>query len=242
MHPRRSRLFRGVASVRKSTGILTPFCHRLAANYTTGKPVSLQAIFSLRAPLYASRTWDFPGDAWSEDADSVIRPPDKRNLHSRAFRTDRAYGDFTAEFEFNGSYRETGTGSAGLVIRAADSNHFYFVWFPWGGQQLRAKHFWAAVAKVDGDGYLRNLAMEWVPGVPSETDRWYNVRVEARQSRIAVWVDGRRALSIEDESYAEGCVGLAGYGWYAFRNVRINGDATAPPAWDSSLEIPANAA
>lgn len=189
----------------------------------------------------ADGTWDFSGDAWSEDADGIIRPPDKRNLHSRAFRTDRAYGDFTAEFEFNGSYRETGTGSAGLVIRAADPNHFYFVWFPWGGQQLRAKHFWAAAAKVDGDGYLRNLAMEWVPGVPSETDRWYHVNVEARDSRITVSVDGRRALSIDDESYAEGCVGLAGYGWYAFRNVHINGAAAAPPAWDSSLEIPAHA-
>ncbi len=185
--------------------------------------------------------WDFSGDAWSEDAEGLIRPPDLRNLHSRAFHTERAYGDLAAEFEFNGSYRETGTGSAGLVLRATDPNHFYFVWFPWGGQQLRAKHFWAAVAKADGDGYLRNLAMEWVPGVPSETDRWYHVRVEACESRITVWVDGRRALSVDDDSYKDGCVGLAGYGWYAFRNISIEGNATAPPAWNSSVQAPAHA-
>lgn len=185
--------------------------------------------------------WDFSGDAWTENAEGVIRPPDKRNLHSRAFRTDRAYNDFAAEFEFNGAYRETGTGSAGFILRASGVNDFYYVWFPWGGQQLRAKHFWAAVAKVNGDGYLRNIAMEWVPGVPSETDRWYKVRIEAQGSRISVWVDGRRAVSVDDTAFAGGCVGLAGYGWYAFRDIRISGVTVPPPSWDASIEVPTHA-
>ncbi|HQO33685.1 MAG TPA: hypothetical protein PLG59_03425, partial [bacterium] len=133
--------------------------------------------------------WDFYGGEWAENEEGVIRPPDQRSLHSRAFFLSGTYSDFIAEFEFNGDYRETGTGSAGLIIRAADPNHFYFVYFPWGGQQLRAKHFWAAIALVDGDGYLRNLRAEWVPGVPSETDRWYKVRVVAQGPDILVSVD-----------------------------------------------------
>ena len=182
--------------------------------------------------------WKFSGEAWKQDGQGVISPPDRRNLHSRAFDTAQGFADLTAEFEFNGNYRETGSGSAGLILRAADSNHFYLVYFPWGGQQLRAAHFWAVVAKVDGDGYLRNLKAVWVPGVPSETDRWYRVRVEAQGPQISVWVDGRRALSVTDSAYQSGCVGLAGYGWYFYRNVRISGAKQKPPVWNDQTQIP----
>ncbi len=185
--------------------------------------------------------WNFLGGHWTQDENGVIRPPDRRNLHSRAFYTAQAFKDLTVEFEFNANYRETGSGSAGLILRAADANHFYFVYFPWGGQQLRAKHFWAAIAKVQGDGYLRNIKAVWVPGVPSETDRWSRVRVEARGPQISVRVDGRRALSVTDKTYKSGCVGLAGYGWYFFRNVRISGETIPPPAWKNDMEIPTHA-
>jgi len=206
---------------------------------TVGAPPDTSSETVLR--LGDGAGWHFPAGTWTEDSDGVIRPPDQRNLHSRAFHTAQAFRDFTAEFEFNGNYRETGTGSAGFIFRAADVNHFYFLYFPWGGQQLRAKHFWAALAKVDGDGYLRNLAAAWVPGVPSETDRWYKVRMKASGPAIQVWVDGRLALQADDASYADGCAGLAGYGWYAFRNVRISGTALSAPSWDAQAVLPAHA-
>ena len=185
--------------------------------------------------------WNFHGGDWTENQDGVIRPPDLWNLHSRAFYTEKGFSDCTVEFEFNGDYRETGTGSAGLILRAGDPNQFYFIYFPWGGQQLRAKHFWAAIAKVDGDGYLRNIKAEWIPGVPSETDRWFKVRVIADGPQIQVWVDNRRALTVTDETFKSGCVGLAGYGWYAFRNVRISGKAMRPPTWQRETAIPKHA-
>jgi hypothetical protein len=175
--------------------------------------------------------WSLSGAPWSEDAEGVIRPPDARNLHSRAFYTAESFGDVTVEFEYRGSYRETGTGNAGLILRATDPNHFYYVYFPWGGQQLRAKHFWVGIAKVEGDAYQRNVAFEYVPGVPSETDRWYRVRVEARGPRFRVWVDGRAALDVTDDTYAGGYVGLAGYGWYAFRNLSVTGPALPAAEW-----------
>ncbi|MBI2926043.1 MAG: exo-alpha-sialidase [Verrucomicrobia bacterium] len=196
---------------------------------------------SLQVKLGDGQGWHFLGGQWTEDNEGVIRPPDRRNLHSRTFSTVHAFQDLTAEFEFNANYRETGSGSAGLVLRARDANHFYLVYFPWGGQQLRAMHFWAIVAKVDGDGYLRNLAAAWVPGVPSETDRWYRVRVEAQGPQISVWVDDRRALQVRDDTYKTGCVGLAGYGWYSFRNVRLAGARVKPPAWNRAAQIPTHA-
>ena len=182
--------------------------------------------------------WHMLGGPWKDTEDNLIIPHDVRNLHSRAFYTPSSLTDLTAEFEFNANYREVGTGAAGLILRATDANHFYMVNFPWGGQQLRAKHFWAEVRKVDGDAYQRGLKAVWVPGVPSETDRWYKVRVEAVGPKIEVWVDGRRALSVTDDSFKSGAVGLEGYGWYQFRNVKISGKRAPLEGWDRTQEIP----
>ncbi len=209
--------------------------------------------------------WSFLGGQWTENGEllgyhdrfvgeEIIRPPykiwvdgryqlsetDDRNPPGRAFYIAEGYTDLTAEFEFNADYRELGHGSAGLILRAADAGHFYLVYFPWGGQQMRAKHFWAIIAKVEGDGYVRNLKAVWVPGVPSEVDRWYKVRVEAQGPQISVWVDGRFALSVTDEAYKSGCVGLAGHGWYFFRNVRIGGTPVVPPAWSDETQLQAD--
>ncbi len=183
--------------------------------------------------------WHFVGGsrAWTESG-GLIKPPNQRNLHSRAFYTEAKFSDLEAEFEFNPSYRETGTGAAGMILRAADVNHCYILYFPWGGQQLRAKHFWAQLMKVDGDGYLRSLKSVWVPGLPSETDRWYKVRMRAKGPSITAWVDGRKALNVKDESFSSGVVGLTGYGWYAFRNVRIKGHSTPLSHWDRRQTIP----
>ena len=180
--------------------------------------------------------WAFLGGEWTGSG-SEIRPPDQRNLHSRAIYLDKAYDDLTAEFEYNPSYRETGTGDAGLILRAADGAHYYYVSFPWAGVQMRAKHFWAALGKVSGDGYVRYARFAWVPNVVSDTNRWYAVKVQAEGNTISVWVDGRVALSVTDETYRSGRVGLAGYGWYAFRNVRVRGHEVAAPRWDPEVRI-----
>ncbi len=183
------------------------------------------------------KDWAFTSGPWTQK-DGVINPPDQRNLHSRAFYTPTGFGDMTVEFDVNGNYRENGQGDAGLILRAQDTNHYYFVHFPWGGQQLRAGHFWAAVAKVNGDGYTRNMGMVWVPGVPSETERWFHVKVVAKGPKIDVWVDGHFALSVTDKSYKRGCVGMAGYGWYSFRNIKVTGGTVRPPKWDRNLKVP----
>lgn len=219
-------------------------------------PASEAASASTRLSIGDGSDWSFSGDKWIENKkgdtpvnereihnpaffeQGVIMPPDKRDLHSRAFYTAKGYDNLTAEFEFNANYRENGCGIAGLVLRATDANHFYLVYFPWNGQQMRAGHFWAAIAKVEGDGYLRNIKMVWVPGVPSEIDRWYQVRVEAEGPQISVWVDGRHALSITDSTYKSGCVGLAGYGMYYFRDLRITGAPVRPPVWNDDASIP----
>ncbi len=211
--------------------ILSMFCVLAAST------MSLAASAPTNLTLGDGSQWSFPRGPWVEKG-GVINPPDVRNLHSRAFYKGATFTDFTAEFDYNANYRELGHGDAGLMFRAQDNNHFYYVHFPWGGQQLRAKHFWAAISKVDGDGYIRNLGMEWVPGIPSETDRWYHVKVEVKGKTFTVWIDGRPGLTVTDDTYRRGAVGLAGYGWYFFKNVSIDGKAGRAPKWDDAMKVP----
>ena len=191
--------------------------------------------------------WSFRGgDAWNQAADGEIRSftyTEKKSyqsqggLYRQAFYKAHSFADMVADFDFLPDYRQNGHGSAGLILRAADATHYYIVYFPWGGQQMRAKNFWAAIGKVDGDGYIHNIKMALVPGVPSETERWYHARVEVAGPRISVLVDGRKALDVTDDTYRSGRVGLAGHGFYAFRNVRITGKQLPAPPWDDTVTM-----
>lgn len=184
--------------------------------------------------------WQFTAGQWTESAEGIIAPPNQPDLYSEALSTAQSLGDLVAEYEVNCNYRENGAGGAGFVFRATDAAHFYAVYLPWGGQQLRANHFWISIVKADGDGYLRSLKSAYVHGVPSETDRWYKIRLEAKGPNMEVWVDGRRALSVADDSYKSGAVGMLGYGWYFFRNVNIMGERGPLAAWDTTNETPVN--
>ena len=78
--------------------------------------------------------WAFIKGAWSEDEEGRINCPDAPDTHFLAFYLPKAFGDLTAEFELMASYRETGAGDAGIMLRARDANHYYWVRFPWCGQ------------------------------------------------------------------------------------------------------------
>jgi len=188
---------------------------------------------------------------WTQDSEGIIDPlidhgekPARSPLvphgylPKRAFYKKNAYSDFKAEFDFNPHYDYQGSGHAGMILRAEDPKHFYLVYFPYTGQTLRAKNFIVAIAKVEGDGYIRNLKLQWVPNVPSETERWYQVRVEATGPKIEVWVDGRKALAVTDDTYKSGLVGLAGQGRFLFRGVKVSGESHAPDAWNDQATIP----
>lgn len=188
---------------------------------------------------------------WTENSEGIIDPlvdfadkPPYSGLvphgyqPKRAFYTRTAYGDLRAEFDYKPYYDYQGSGHAGMILRAQDPNHFYIVYFPYTGQTLRSKNFLAAIGKVEGDGYIRNLGLVWVPNVPSESERWYSVRVEATGPRIEVWVDGRESLTVTDDTYKSGLIGLAGQGRFLFRNVNVSGDARAPGPWNDQATIP----
>ncbi len=213
------------------SGIIVALGFSIAVNVAAAQPAT-------NLKIGDGSRWHFTSGPWTEAADGVISPPDKPNLHSRAFSTVQSFGDLSAEYEVNCNYRENGAGGAGFVFRAVDATHFYAVYLPWGGQQLRADHFWISIVKADGDGYLRSIKSAYVPGVPSEVDRWYKIRLEAKGPNMEVWVDGRRALTVSDDSYRKGAVGMIGYGWYFFRNINITGKKWVLGEWDKRLRVP----
>ncbi len=181
--------------------------------------------------------WRCVGGQWSEGEAGVILPPATRNLHSRTFYIGKSFGDVTVEFEYWGGYRESATGTVGLILRASDAGNFYWIHFPWCGQPYRAKNFWAGLGKVSDNGYVRHVKFDIVPGVPAEWERWYSVKVQATGPRIRVWVDGRLALDATDDTYKMGMIGLAGYGEYKLRKLRVTGVSTKAPKWNDSIPI-----
>ena len=140
--------------------------------------------------------------------------------------------------------------------RSFGGPHHYWVHTPWVGQTTRAKHFWLAISKMDASGWARNLALQVVPGVPAETHRWYRLRVEAQGPHIRTWVDGVPGPAVTDDSYGagdtagdtpglhnpnetkvvqtwrSGCVGMAGYGEFRCRELRVAAaQAVLPLDW-----------
>lgn len=218
----------------------------VAAVLLTAGSVAAQS--SLRLKLGNGSHWAFRGgDPWVEDEEGVIHSflydPAKGagwagqgRFYRQAFCTAKTFAEATIEFDFFADCRQNGAGSAGLILRAQDAANYYLIDFPWGGQAMRSKNFWAGIAKVTPDGYIRHIKFDLVPGVPSETDRWYKVRVEANGPNIKVWVDGRKAVEVTDESFASGFIGLAGHGYQAFRNIRVTGKALGAPKWDDSVQ------
>ena len=168
--------------------------------------------------------WSFVGDAWKDGADEFEIPSDvfsfRMAIHKRS-----ACRDVVVQCDLQPNYHANGGGDAGIVIRAGDARHYYYIHEPWVGQTTRAKHFWLAISKVDETGWLQNLRLEVVPGVPSEMDRWYQVRVEASGKAIRTWVDGYPGPSVTDDTYECGAVGVAGHGAFRLRNLQYLGEA-----------------
>ena len=183
------------------------------------------------------RNWSFVGGDWRQNEQGVITPPGVRTDDNLAFRTDTSYTDFEAEFEFQWQFNHCG---AGFVVRAQDPGHYYLVQFPCCGQHYRAKHFWAAISKADGSGWLRILRMEMVPGVPSELHLWHKVRIVVEGDEIRMWIDDHPFPVVRDDDYKSGFVGLESWTYVgvprggAFRNIRIRGEADPDHTWSDT--------
>ncbi len=195
-----------------------------------------------------SPNWTFVGGAWTQDAEGVIEPTGDRAEDHLAFQTARAYGDVEAEFDFR---INTNTAGAGFIVGAQDPGRYYMVYFPQCGQQVRARHFWVAIAKADGSGWLRMLRWQMVQGVASDTVHegvgvwWHHASVSVKGNQISVSVNGRPPVVAEDDEYKAGYVGLESWGYTSrpgssFRNVTVQGQSANAPPFDADAMTPTN--
>jgi len=189
---------------------------------------------SFRGPQH----WSYLTGEWEENEEGIIAPPAVPAADRLAFYV---------EFRWN-----TNHCGAGFVVRAQDPSHYYLVHFPLCGQQYRAKHFWAAISKADGSGWLDILKLEMIQGVPSEmgigggpgVSPWHKARVVVKGNEIRVWVDGRPGPVVYDDAFKSGYVGLESWAYSGpggtFRNVKIRGQEVPPQAWNEANQPPQN--
>ncbi|MCK4300450.1 MAG: hypothetical protein KAX80_12990, partial [Planctomycetes bacterium] len=148
-----------------------------------------------------------------------------------AIRTDLCLAEETIELE----YCRVGWGaSVGIVFGAQDSSRYYLAYVPHWGQLARARAFYAALARIDGDGYIHNLKVQLVPNVPVQGDIWTKLKVERRGNRMQMWVNGVKGPWAEDDTYGSGWVGIAGFSKYTIRNLKIDGRPARSKRWPGS--------
>ncbi len=187
--------------------------------------------------LEGPQHWSFVGGAWQQQEQGIVTHGTEPADDHLAFYIGRMYSDAEVELEF---CHNQAFGGAGLILRAQDASHYYLVHFPCIGQQQRAKHFWAAISKVNGTAWVEVLGMQIVPGVASETGIWHKARATIQGNQLRLWVDGRPVQVVQDNDYQSGYVGLEGWGNTTFRNVRIRGQEVPPEPWDKALQPPQN--
>ncbi len=196
--------------------------------------------FELR-PQTDKQHWSFVEGPWKEVEEGIITAPPDVGDENLAIYSEHAFGDFEAEYEFRWDSVWT---DAGFIFRGKDARHYYLVQFPVVGQQYRAEHFWAAISKVDGTGYIQVLNIQLVHGISSAPFVWHHARIRVQGNEFRLWADGRPFPVVTDDTFSEsGYVGLytqSGLGEgdrlrSSFRNVRVTGQPAKAPPWDAGL-------
>lgn len=195
------------------------------------------------ASLRRNRTsWRFAGrEAWTEDAEGTIRNPtwtratadplatwpretDDRQRQDFAFLAEPMLADLELSVDVK-LYVQTTCGQ--VVFRARSSREFYELEI----RNLHEKDTCELTLWVqDADGYRRRLGH----GLAGRTDMrradtqkpvWAALRVSARGPALRAWLDDAPVVSVRDETYAAGAVGIGSLGRIEFRNLRVRGVA-----------------
>jgi len=153
--------------------------------------------------------WTFVNGAWHDGPeDTLVVPGDLvreegsgMQGHHYAFLHEAEYGDLHVRFRF----RLTPHSDAGIILHAANPSDFFVLHFPDCGQADRAQHFWVALSRMDGSGWMRIVSMDLVRRVSSTNGLWHEADAHLIGERLHVRIDGRGVFEVSD-------AGLRGYG------------------------------
>jgi len=188
-----------------------------------------------------AKSWTFFNGAWTDGPNGMLQVPKSvlrqdgpaMQGHHYAFFKPAAYQDFHAQFEI----RLMAHSDVGLIFRAASAGQFYVLHFPNCGQASRAQHFWAALSRMDEDGYLRIAKLGLVNRIPSNLGIWTGVDAVIRGDHVLVRIGDEGVFEATDTRYAgPGRVGVYIFGDANIRNVRIDGAAIPGIALDETKQ------
>ena len=162
----------------------------------------------------------------------VMRPPAGLSQPHMALRTDRCVADETVSCDFTLHAPE---GQFGLVFGAQDAGHYYWAYYPRWGQNWRARAFYAVIARVDGDGHARGLAMMLMPNVVTHWNAELSMRVERRGNHFQMYVNDVKGPFAIDDTYGAGRAGVAGFGDYEVRTFHVHAAAVQAGGADASM-------
>jgi hypothetical protein len=97
-----------------------------SAMVSDGKANDTAAGDWLPLSLDQEQDWSFVEGAWQERGGVITAPGDDGDENVAVY-TQRAFGDFEAEFDFRW---DNGFTAAGFLFRAADPQHYYLLHFP----------------------------------------------------------------------------------------------------------------
>ena len=218
------------------SGVLTVGAVLFALAMTVGSPSGMADDGALK--IGDGSDWLFVASKWQDTEAGEIsgsRSGDGVGLqgYSMAFYKPKSYSDVEAEFTV---CMPTNHADIGLIVRAQDPTHFYVIHFPQCGQAYRAQHFWAALSKADGSGYLRVLKLAHVRRVASNPfGQRHKARVQVTGDRFQVWLNGHPALDVRDDTYKAGRIGLAGFVTWSHGKVTVKGTEVEPGSFDDSI-------
>ena len=192
-----------------------------------------------RLQIGDSAGWHFENGAWVDTDGGGIGIPqeirrqsgDSLQGHHYAFHLGADYGDFRARLRFS----LTPHSDAGLIFHAVAPDDFFVLHFPECGQADRAQHFWAAVSRMSGEGWLRIVRMELVRRVSSTTVASHEADIQLAGNRLFVRIDERGVFDVTDPSF----VGYGRVGLFLFNNASIV-DASVGGAKKSARVWPAD--
>lgn len=194
---------------------------------------------SMRMTIGDGTGWEFSNGRWTDGPDGALVPVDGPREDAGAALQGYRFAFFrglvanglSARFRF----RQAAHSDVGLIFRAAGRSRFHVVHFPCCGQAHRAQHFWAAVSRIDGDGYLRTVKLAMVQRVDSYAGPWHEASVRVSGGRARVVVDGRGSFEADGLESSTGAVGLLLFNGAEVRGVEVEGEGDgAGAAWSGA--------
>ena len=163
----------------------------------------------------------------------LMLPPRNLSESSMAIRTDLCLADETIECDF---ILHSPEGQFGLVFGAQDRGHYYWAYLPRWGQNWRARAVYAAIARVDGTGHARNVALMLMPGVPAHWNARLSMKVVRRGDQIQMYMNGVKGPFAIDDTYGAGWAGVSGHTDYRVTNLQLTGTADESRSWPAAGE------